>query len=298
MFDFFDRIPSLSKYQVDGNLKILFPQSQQVSLSHLLEEFVSLSAIVDFSEGLLSFECGKTEPVKVVDVSGVGRPRMVTLPGIEPEMSITVSPGASFVFGHEEYIYYIWKRNAKEQIDVYEVFFTEGCGETCSCCFSNDSKVAVLVDIFAHMFRTYGGKILDLVTRDHKSVEFELGQKLGMEDLRTKLFCLNKDRVLIAAHQRCLEFFDMDSGALLGSSFQRYLTWDSLKQLKLSPKETMMAFPKINGDMEFLRLCIPHDPLLSSMKREAAIEWHDRLESIKRYKLASTISKRLKNKLG
>ena len=98
MFDFFYRIPSLSKYPVDVNLKILFPQSQQVPLSHLVKEFVSLAAIVDFSDGLLSFECGKTEPVKVLDVSGVGGPRMLTLPGIEPGMSITVSLGASFVF--------------------------------------------------------------------------------------------------------------------------------------------------------------------------------------------------------
>ena len=274
VFDFFDRIPSLSKYPVGVNLKILFPQSQQVSLCHLLEEFVSLSVIVDFSEGLLSFECGKTEPVKVLDVSEVGGPRMVTLTGIEPGMSITVSPGASFVsgasfvFGNGGYIYYIWKRNTKEELDVYEVFFTkvfEVCGTRHLCCLSNDSKVAVVVST-SHDGKD--GKIFDLVTRDHKSVKIDFEQRFGM--VGTKLICLNKDKVLIVAHYRFLEFFDMDSGALLGSSLQRYLTSDALKQVKLSPKETMMAFPKINGDMEFLRLCIPQDPLLSSMKRKAA----------------------------
>ena len=96
-----------------------------MSLCHLLEEFVSLSAIVDFSEGLLSFECGKMKPVKVVDVSGVGGPRMVTLPGIKPRKSITVSLGASFVFGDDKHMYYIWKINAKGEPDVYEVFFTK-----------------------------------------------------------------------------------------------------------------------------------------------------------------------------
>ena len=267
---------------MDVNLKILFPQSQQVSLCHLLEEFVSLSAIVDFSEGLLILECGETEPVKALDVSKVGGPRMVTLPGIEPEMSITVSPGASFVFRVDKYMYYIWKINAKEELDAYEVFFSERCETKDSCCFSNDSKVAVVVVAVVvvavvvvvvavrrcnQFFEKNNSRIFDLVTGDHKSVRFDFDQKFHSG---TKLFCLNKDRVLIAAQQRSLEFLDMDSGELLGSSLQRYLTRDSLKLLKLSPKETMMAFPKINGDMEFLRLRIPQDALLSSMKREAA----------------------------
>jgi WD40 repeat protein len=281
VFDFFDRIPSLSKYPVDVNLNILFPQSQQVSLSHLLEEFVSLSVIVDFSEGLLSFECGKTKPVKVLDVSGVGGPRMITLPGIKPRMSITVSPGASFVFGDDKYMYYIWKRNAKEEPDVYEVFFTKP-PETLEhdfderslyldlsylelehdfvCFFNNDCKVAVVSE-------SNDFKIFDLDTGDQKTVNFDdcdcfFGWK--------KVFCLNKDRVVIAASYHFLEFFDMDSSVHLGSSFQRYLTRNSLEQLRLSPEETMMAFPKINGNMEFLRLCIPQSSVLSSIKCEAA----------------------------
>ena len=264
VFDFFHRIPSLSKYTVDVNLKILFPQSQQVSLCHLLEEFVSLAAIVDFSEGLLSFECGETEPVKVLDVSGVGGPRMVTLPGIQRGMSIKVSPGASFVFGDDERMHYIWKRNVKEELDVYEIISME--------LFSNDSKLAVIMDISADNFETNDGKIFDLVARNYKKLYLE--QKLNVVDnSRTKLFFLTNDRVFIVAHHHFLEFVDMDSGGHLGSSFQRYLTRDSLKQLKLSPKETMIAFPKINGDMEFLRLCIPQDPLLSSIKCEAATRW-------------------------
>ena len=268
VFDFFDRIPSLSKYLVNVNLKVAFHQSQQVSLSHLLEEFVSLSAIVDFSEGLLRFECGKTEPVKVLDVSGVGEPRMVTLPGIKSRMNIIVSPGASFVFGGNKSTYYIWKRNAKEELDVYDVFFTEPCEYkiTHSCCFSNDSKVAVLG---AHFYSTSQDlKIFDLVARSCKSVSFSLTGQFGL-GTPMKFFCLN-DRVLIHSDRNNLKFLDMDSGARLWSSFQRYLTRDSLKQLKLSPDETMLAFPKINGDMEFLRLCIPQGPLLSSMKRVAA----------------------------
>jgi WD40 repeat protein len=246
VFDFFNRIPSLSKYPVDINLKVLFTQSQQVSLCNLVNQFVCLSGIVDFSKGILIFECGETKPVKVLDVSGVGGPRMVNLPGIKPGMSVTVSAGASFVFGTDEYTYYIWKRNAQEELDDYEVFFHDSYAEPDFLCgFSNDSKVAVVFDsLLGHT------KIFDLETGGHKNVRFDIH---GC----SRLFCLNKDRVVIAAFRGFLVFFDMDSGACLDCSFQRHLIRVSQGQLKLSPNETMIAFPKINGDMEFLRLCIP-----------------------------------------
>ena len=262
VFDFFDGIPSLSKYPMNINLKILFTQSQQVSLCHLVDQFVFLSGIVDFSEGMLSFECG--ESVKVLDVSGVGGPRMANLPGIKTGMSVAVSAGASFVFGADEYTYYIWKRNAQEELDVYEVFFIESferpeTGISLLCCFSNDSKVAVVLDVSGFTV----GEIFDLDTGDHKGVKFNI--RAGF-----RLFCLNKDRVVIAASRGFLVFFDMDSGACLDCSFQRHLTRVSPGQLKLSPNETMIACPKVNGDMEFFRLCIPQSSVLSSIKREAS----------------------------
>ena len=129
------------------------------------------------------------------------------------------------------------------------------------CCFSNDCKVAV-VDY-------NDSKIVDLDTDDQKSVKFDYS---NLHFNGEKIFCLNKDRVVIGASPDFLEFFDMDSGA--------HLTRDSQKQLKLSPKETMMAFPKINGDMEFLRLCIPQDPMLSSIKREAANKLKEKTEMV------------------
>ena len=277
VFDFFDGIPSLSKYPMNINLNILFTQSQQVSLCHLVDQFVCLSGIVDFSEGMLSFECG--ESVKVLDVSGVGGPRMANLPGIKPGMSVTVSAGASFVFGAGKFTYYIWKRNAQEELDVYEVFFTKSFErfefefrKALLCCFSNDSKVAV---VFVGGFAAV--EIFDLETGDHKSVRFDIRNY-------PRLFCLNKDRVFIAASHGFLDFFDMDSGACLDCSFQRHLTSASLGQL--SPNETMIAYPKINGDMEFLRLCIPRSSVLSSTKREAAIEWHSELERLARYSVS------------
>lgn len=90
MFQFFDKVPSLSKYPVDSNLNIQFFQNQEVSLTHLVHEFESFIAVVDFSEGLLVFQRGP-KTVKVVNVSGEGGPVVVTLPGVEPTMNITVS---------------------------------------------------------------------------------------------------------------------------------------------------------------------------------------------------------------
>ena len=102
VFDFVDNIPQLSKYSVDVNLKIVFSISQQVPLYHLSDEFVSLSSVVNFSEGFLCFECGEAKPMKILNVNGDNGAQMVILPGIEPKMIISVSLGASFVFGDKE----------------------------------------------------------------------------------------------------------------------------------------------------------------------------------------------------
>ena len=270
VFDFFGRIPSLSKYPLDSNLKILFSQSQQVSLSHLVDEFVSLSAVIDFSEGFLSFECGKTKPVKVLNVNGVGGPKMLTLPGIEPKMTITVSPYGTFIFGSKD-THYIWKRTAEEPA-LYEVLFTKPTTKldcNSACCYSNCSKVA-LVSERPNSFNFCGiCKIIYLDTGSQESISFY--PCFGY----LNLFCFNKDDgVVIAASPELVQYFDIESGARLGYSYQRYLTWDSLKQTKLSPNGTVLAFPRISGKMEFLRLCIPQDPLLSSIKRKAAtFQW-------------------------
>ena len=268
VFHFFDRTPSLTKY-LDVNLEILFFVSLQVSLCHLLEEFVSLSALVDFSEGLLIFKCGNTKPVKVLDVNGTGEPRMVTLPGIKAWMDIIVSPGASFVFGGNMKFCCIWERITEEPV-TYEVIYSDNdsflgsCELHFACCFTKDSKIAVvrikLPDIW-HF------DIIDLDSVVYKNIRLE------EYPTGSKLFCLKKNRVVIVPSDHVIHFIDMDSGALLNSCFQRYLTKDSLEQLKLSPKETTIALPTMNGNMEFLRLCIPQDPLLSRIKREAAARW-------------------------
>ena len=99
VFEIVDKIPRLSKYSVDVNLKIMLSRSQQVPLCHLANELMSQLSVVSFAEGFLCFDCGKTKPEEIVNVSKDGGPQMVTLPGIEPQMSITVSPGASLIVG-------------------------------------------------------------------------------------------------------------------------------------------------------------------------------------------------------
>ena len=294
VFYFVHRIPSLMKYPVGVNLKILVSKSQQVSLSHLLEEFVTFTSIVDFSYGLLIFKCRKTDPLKVVDISEVGRPQIITLRENNCRiMSITVSPGASFVFGADEYEYYLWKRNIRGELVVYEVYFFHEPSEpkmdyyifdfeytgndytpdeilffqkhSFHCGFSNDSKVAVVVTDDNQDCRCKRVKIVDLVSDCHKSVDVETSTFYN-------IFCLNKIRVFINASYHFLQFFDMDSGALIESSLQRNLTGDLLEQVKLSPKETVLAFPQIRNDVTFRRLCIPQSSVLSKIKHEAAIK--------------------------
>ena len=297
VFSFFDRKPSLSKYPVEKNLKILVAEREQVSLSHLLEEFVTFTKIVDFSNGLLTFKCQEMDPVKVGNICGLCGPQMVTLPGIERGMSITVSPGASFVFGAHEYAYYLWKRTGKKEPAAYEImFFCEPSDprlddniydrypdeersdseevlsyqeHSFHCGFSGDSKVAVVLD---GNYEFENSQIFDLETDNHKTIEFNT-------TFYGKVFCLNKYRVVMTATPHFLKFFDMDSGALLASSFQRYLAWDSAKQMKISPKETVLAFPQMNGDMMLRQLCIPQSSLLSTIKRKAVREHENRLDT-------------------
>ena len=123
VFEIVDKIPRLSKYSVDVNLKIMLSRRQHVPLCHLANELMSQLSVVSFSEGFLCFDCGKTKPVEIVNVSKDGGPQMVTLPGIEPQMSITVSPGASFIVGAKSASYHIWKRNT-EKPAVYELHST------------------------------------------------------------------------------------------------------------------------------------------------------------------------------
>ena len=263
VFDFVDTIPRLSKYLVDVNLKIMLPQRQQVPLCHLADELIFLPPVVDFSEGFLCFECGKTKPVKIVDVNGDDGPQIVTLPSLEPEMSITVSPGAICVLGvgfpsfskRNKFKSYIWKRN-NEKPAVYELFHSQQSMHVSPdisylkymSCFSSDSKTVVNLGKPTADADFLNYEIIDVNTGSHKEI------LCPFFALNCRLFCMNNDRVVIAVGDHCIGFLDMDSGRYLGRSFQRFFTRDVLNRTKLSPNGTVLAFPKVNGDMEFLRL--------------------------------------------
>ena len=252
VFEFVDKILTLSKYSVDVNLKIMLSRSQQVPLCHLANELMSQLPVVSFSEGFLLIDCGQTKPVEIVDVSKDGEPQMVTLPGINPQMSVTVSPGASFIVGaenswtipHHTIRYHIWKRST-EKPAVYESH------STClfkldlanSCCFTNDSEIVIASEQMS--LNRIDWRILDLNTGAHRDLYSPFQLPIS------KLFYLNNDRVVIAVSHEWITFLDMESGAVLGQSFQPYLDGDSLE---LSPNETVIAYPRVNGDMKFLRL--------------------------------------------
>ena len=228
VFDFVDWIPRLSKYLVDVNVKIMLRQRQQVPLCHLVEDIIFLPP-VHFSEGFLCFDCGVTEPVKIVDVNGDDGPQIITLPSIEPAMSVTVSPGAAFVLGMEfpfvirdKPKYYIWKKNTEKPV-VYELFCVQqsmltrlfGLNIMWMSCFTNDSKsVVILGKARAPLPGQF--EIIDVNTGCHKELFCPLCA------VNCKLFCLNNDRVVIVVGDHCIAFFDMDSGVNLWCSFQRF----------------------------------------------------------------------------
>ena len=292
VFEFCDDVPNLSKYPVN-RLEISFFENQQISLNHLVKDFKPLSAILDFSEGLLSFECGYTEPVKVLDVNGGERPQMISLTKIRPMMNITVSPGASFIFGGDtEFL--MWKRIASKETGVYDLMEKEYSCEVFHqdfhdfslykyrrpkyrCYFRNDSKMAVVVDSEDYNLRCC---IMDLMTGNCMMKSFYDSWRKSYVP-RSQLFCI-KSKILVVASLWALRFYDMDSGALLASSFLRFLTPEVLTQTKVSPKEDMIAFPKRNGDMMFVRLSIPPEPLLSNVKRDAAIRLEATLKGFKK----------------
>ena len=180
-------------------------------------------------------------------------------------------PGARFVGGNENK-YYIWKRKAKNAA-VYELFHTQPDiplpkNRGVISCFSNDSKAVV----FAYRLLGHSRmqcKIIDLITGNHRNLVFDYG------NLNSKLFCINNDRVVVAVAHQHIRFLDMDSGALFGCSFQRYFARNLLIQTKFSPNGLVLAFPKISGNIRFLLLLIPPNPLLSEIKEKAASEFGD-----------------------
>ena len=258
VFHLSDGVPTLSKYPMNANLKLLLSQRDMCQFP---AENVNLLTVVDFSEGLVIFECEEKRLLKVFHVVGF---REVTLPEIEPEMRLTVSPRCSYILGAGEDMFYIWKRNG-EEAPVYTIFFKPSQtnilmhdDSISCCCFSSDSKVAVVAYLNGDM-EVSEVSIHDLDTGSYKLVSWE---SFCYDPF--KLFCFNE--VLIFVRDREINIFDMNTSAHIDHSKQRYAVKKFQRQMRLSPNGTTLAIPVINGNMEFIRLSIARSSLISIMK--------------------------------
>ena len=261
VFCFIDETPSLSKYPVDENFEVTSTQGQPVSLCPVISEFSSFSRILDFSEGYLSFECGETKPVKVLDVKRIGPPESVILPGITPKMEIAVSSGAAFVLGAGGRIY-LWKRDEAQPTtyDVYVSFEPSVNTSFFACCFSIDSRLAVVFftgpsnDRFIVIDLETGIETIHESPRDFyftPPFEYSIGPKLFVNNM-----------AFILVRKDLIEIFDLGSGKHLETSYKRHITKEFMDYLKLSPKGNMLAVPGVTGDMEFIRFNMPeYSPL-------------------------------------
>ncbi len=70
-----------------------------------------------------------------------------------------------------------------------------------------------------------------------------------------KVFCTSTVAIILTPN--VIQFFNLKDWERLEMSFQRYLTTDFLTHSRFSPKRTVLAIPRLTGDMVFLDLCIP-----------------------------------------
>ncbi|XP_028402094.1 uncharacterized protein LOC114525085 [Dendronephthya gigantea] len=98
----------------------------------------------------------------------------------------------------------------------------------------------------------------------------------GRSDRLPDVVIFSNDSKVAILVDRSSAFRDMDSGAILDTSYQPYFKTLWLREtIQLSPKEDVLAFPDKKGDMVFLRLSIPPNPLLDDIKRRAVASWDD-----------------------
>ena len=272
--DVTDKIPSLSRYPVDESLKMIIDERQSLPLYSVNDAFLPFSGFLDFSEGYLSFECGRTEPVKVLDVTKVGHPHPIMLPGIKPMMSIAISSRALCVLAVGGGEYFLWKRK-ETQPAVYYVFVKFESLEIPSerqywfviataprfreCCFSNDSKFAVVFSTAFMSLSTF--LVIDVDTGITAIDDIENKKPSVSCHEVTKMFCT--DTAMIRLTPNVIQIFDLKTWKRLEFCFQRYLSRDFVIHSKLSPKGTVLAVPRLTGDMEFLELRIPKQSSVS-----------------------------------
>ena len=273
--DVTDAIPSLSRYPVDESLKMVINERQLMPLCSVKDAFLPFSKFLDFSEGYLSFECGRTEPVKVLDVTKVGHPHPIMLPEIKPKMSIAVSSRALFVLAAGEGQYFLWKRKETEPT-VYYLFVkfenlqktpieglpdVEFCRQPyhCKCCFSSDSKFAIVSLVSKYLKKCF--LIIDVDSGKPTTLDIDGSWVHNYFFGEIKMFCTDTFMIFLASN--LIAIVDFKKGKRLDLSHQPYITRDVRFHSKLSPKGTVLAVPRITGDMEFFELRIPKQSLAS-----------------------------------
>ena len=267
--DVTDKIPSLSRYPVDESLKMTVNERQLMPLCSVKYAFLPFSKFLDFSEGYLSFECGITEPVKVLDVMKVGHPHPIMLPGIKPMMNIAVSSRALFVLAAGKGQYFLWKRK-ETQPTVYYLFVKfenlqktpiEGLRDVeffggpffCNCCFSSDSKFAIVSLASKNLMKCF--LIIDVVSGKPTTLNIDGDWPRNYFLGEIKMFCT--DAVMLYLESNLISIVDFKEEKRLELSSQPYITSDVLIHSKLSPKGNFLAVPRLTGDMEFFELHIP-----------------------------------------
>jgi WD40 repeat protein len=248
-------IPSLCKYPVDENLKIKTTQRQLVPLCPVANEFLRFPGIVDFSYGYLIFNCFVKEPVKVLDVNGIGDPKPVVLPEIESlkPRRIAVSAGASFVLGTDNHSFFLWKKS--EGLPArYELHICDRFSQFIRATFFSHNSKYVVFCLDQHCV------VIDINTGIITS-EIDLENVPEAFCLDARVFCTN--RVVIRVIPNLIQIYDLESSEGLRSSFQRNLTKDLVIRSKLSPKRNILAVPRLTGDMDFFQLCNPESSSVS-----------------------------------
>ena len=239
-------IPSLSRYPVDQNFTIVISQVVLMLPFPVEERFLPFSQILDFSEGYLSFECGKRKPVIVFNVVETEVPRILLLPDIRPMMGITVSSNASFVLGTGHGCFLLWKRTEADPLR-YDILYGFEISDLCyvsESCFNSDSTYAVS---FLPERETF--VVIDVDRRSCKASFINDRFIPSNHCMPAKLFCTN--RLLILVTSKLIEFFELTGHKRLGRFFQRYYPANSICHAKLSPKGTILAIPTLNGDVDF-----------------------------------------------
>ena len=271
VFHVIDKTPNMLMYLYNEERNITTTQIPPVPLSPVVDEFLPFSGILDFSEGCISIECGKTKPIKVIDVREMDDPKIVILPEIRPMMSIAISAGAFFVLGAEAIGYILWKR-CEDQTSTYEVFFKLDtvwtndnglfplsfvlCATLNECCFNNDSQFAIVSSV---MFQEQGFVCIDTNTGINEVDTIRTGEIPKHVHACTRIFSTGTVIILVTENE--IQIFELGSWKRLEQSFQRHITEDLVISSKLSPKGNVLAVPDIAGDMKFLRLDIPESLL-------------------------------------